>query len=149
MTADRATGLDAVDHRLHDLPASVRELSGDVTAFDARRAVAETRERQDPIYWVDLEVAAGWFLVGDNGQGDEWWLGPRGDVWFFDHTEGERSVSRLQAMHLSVTEWIMTGHLLGAFEEIDEPTDLDVARLRAGMEAISPELTARWPYAPL
>ncbi len=149
MTADRASGVNAAEHRLRALPAGVVELSGDVTAFDARRAVAETRERQDPIYWVDLEVAAEWFVIGDNGQGDEWWLGPRGDVWFFDHTDGERSISRFQAMHLSVTEWIMTGHLLGAFEKIDDPTDDDVARLHAGMEAISAELPSRWPYAPV
>jgi len=63
----------AIDEtRLRALPSAAAELSGDVTAFDVRRAVDETRERRDPVYWVDLEVPEGWVLIGDNGQGDEW-----------------------------------------------------------------------------
>lgn len=134
------------ERRLAALPVRTIELSGDITAFDARRAVGETQERQDPLYWVDLEVPRGWVLIGDNGQGDEWWLGPRGDVWFFDHTEGERSVSRFTAMHLSITEWLMVGHLVAHYEAIDDPTDDDEVRVRMGLDAISPELSDRWPY---
>jgi len=134
------------ERRLAALPTRTIELSGDITAFDAAHAVTETRDRQDPLYWVDLEVASGWVLIGDNGQGDEWWLGPRGDVWFFDHIDGERAVSRFTAMHLSITEWLMVGHVLAAFEENDEATEVDVARLHANLDAISPELSERWPY---
>lgn len=134
------------ERRLAALPVRTIELSGDITAFDAHRAVGETQERQDPLYWVDLEVPRGWVLIGDNGQGDEWWLGPRGDVWFFDHTEGERSVSRFTAMHLSITEWLMVGHLVAHHEAIDDPTDDDDVRVRMGLDAISPELSDRWPY---
>lgn len=143
---DGAEALAIDESRLRALPASTVELSGDITAFDVARAIAETRERQDSLYWVDLEVPRGWVLIGENGQGDEWWLGPRSDVWFFDHTEGERSVSRFTAMHLSVTEWLMAGHVLHALEEFDEPTDADHARVRAALDAISPELSDRWPY---
>lgn len=143
---DGAEPLDVDESRLRALPASTVELSGDITAFDVARAVAETRERQDPLYWVDLEVAAGWVIVGDNGQGDEWWLGPRGDVWFFDHVDGERAVSRFAPMHLSITEWLMVGHVLASFEAADETSDTAVERARAALEAISPELSARWPY---
>jgi len=132
--------------RLSALPASTAELCGDITAFDARRAEAETSERQDPLYWVDLEVARGWVLIGDNGQGDEWWLGPHSDVWFFDHTDGERAVSRFTPMHLSITEWLMVGHVLHALEQIDEPAARDHDRIRAALDAISPELSVRWPY---
>lgn len=132
--------------RLRALPASTVELCGDITAFDTRRAEAETRERQDPLYWVDLEVPRGWVLIGDNGQGDEWWLGPRGDVWFFDHTDGERAVSRFAPMHLGVTDWLMVGHVLHALEQLDDPTDADHDRVRAALDAISSELSERWPY---
>lgn len=137
----------AIDEtRLRALPSAAAELSGDVTAFDVRRAVDETRERRDPVYWVDLEVPEGWVLIGDNGQGDEWWLGPRDDVWFFDHTNGERAPDRFTPMHLSVTEWLVVGHLLGAAEDVDEPDDAAISRLHAGLDAISPELSERWPY---
>ena len=132
--------------RLRALPAQTTELSGDITAFDERRAVAQTQVRQDPLYWVDLDVPRGWVLIGDNGQGDEWWLGPRADVWFFDHIDGERAVSRFTPLHLSITEWLMVGHVLHALEERDESTDADHERVRATLDAISPELSARWPY---
>ncbi|RKS89563.1 hypothetical protein DEU37_1879 [Microbacterium sp. AG790] len=143
---DSAAPFTVDARRLRTLPASTVELCGDITAFDARRAEAETRERQDPLYWVDLEVPRGWVLVGDNGQGDEWWLGPRGDVWFFDHVDGERAVSRFAPMHLSITQWLMVGHVLHALEQFDEASDATVERTRAALDAISPELGVRWPY---
>jgi hypothetical protein len=121
-------------------------LCGDITAFDARRAEAETSERQDPLYWVDLEVARGWVLIGDNGQGDEWWLGPHSDVWFFDHTDGERAVSRFTPMHLSITAWLMVGHVLHALEQIDEAA---ARRPRAHRRRTRRDLArarVRWPY---
>lgn len=143
---DGAEARPVDERRLRSLPVATVELSGDITAFDARRAVAETREREDPLYWVDLEVPSGWVLIGDNGQGDEWWLGPRGDVWFFDHVDGERAVDRFAPLHLSITEWLMVGHVLAAGESVDDPTDSDRVRTRAALDAISPELSDRWPY---
>lgn len=143
---DWGAGLTIDPARLAALPAAVVELAGDVIAFDAPRAARETRDRQDPLYWVDLSVPSGWVLIGENGQGDEWWLGPRADVWFFDHAHGERSVDAFEPMHLSVTEWLMVGHVLGRFERNENPSADDTDRLAAALDAISPDLTARWPY---
>lgn len=134
------------DPRFRALVDTTRELSGDVRAFDAQRAARESSEYLDPGYWVDLEVDKRWLVIGDNDQGDQWLLGPDGEVWFFDHNFGERAPHLFDALEISVTEWLMTAHALGRAEESDPPTPLLREKLRATLDAISPGLADRWPY---
>lgn len=132
---------------LDGLPERTIQISADVRAFDAEQALAQTREVLDPAYWLDLDVDPRWIVIGDSGQGDQWLLGPRGDVWFFDHSQGERSVAGFEPMHLSVTEWLIAAHVLSRFERADAEDGFAEERAVAALEAISPELSERWPYA--
>ena len=136
----------SVPGALRDLPDETLELSEDITAYSAEQAELESLIYQDPGHWVDLEVDRRWFVIGETPVGDHWLAGPDGGVWFFAAVHGERSVDLFEPLHISVTEWLILGHALGRFEKLDEPTDMDAARLDALVESISPGLAERYPY---
>lgn len=138
--------MSAVPAPLRALPEQTMELSGDIIAFDEDRALAVTAEYLHPRYWEDLEVDPRWWVIGESGTGDQWLCGPDGAVWFFDHNHGERAPHLFDAVGLTVTEWLILGHALGRFENLDSPTDDDVARLDALLDSISPGLADRYPY---
>ncbi|MGF3053001.1 SMI1/KNR4 family protein [Microbacterium sp. YY-03] len=135
--------ISAADPRFRPLPDAVRELSADVRAFDAALAARVSTDYLDHGYWVDLEVDKRWLVIGDNGAGDHWLLGPDGEVWFFDHNYGERAALLFEPLEISVTEWLMMAHLLGRTENA---AAFDPDRLAAAIDAISPGLAERWPY---
>lgn len=134
------------DPRLRALADQTREICGDIRAFDAATAASTSNEYHDHGYWVELEVDKRWLVIGDNDQGDHWLLGPDGEVWFFDHNYGERAAELFEPLEISVTEWLMLGHLLARRERQPVASQHDADRFAAALDAISPGLAERWPY---
>ncbi|WP_052460878.1 hypothetical protein [Microbacterium gorillae] len=131
---------------LEFLPEVTMEISTDIIAFSPEHARTITDEYRHPRYWESLEVDTRWWFVGENGQGDRWLLGPDGGIWLFDHNHGELATHLFEPLRIDVTEWLILGHALRAFERLGDPTDDDIARLDAVVESISPGLAERYPY---
>ena len=99
------------------------------------------------------EVAARYWLIGDAGQGDTWFIGKEsGSILFYDHDQGEydEAEARFADMGIGFIPFLQTAFLLQELEglldaqpELSQPIQ-DAFKTR--MDTIAPGLYEQYPF---
>lgn len=154
----RAVAVKSLD-KLPPLPAAYLsfvqqcesvEITPDIRLWDYQTALNENR-RLGSEY---SEVAARYWLIGDAGQGDTWFIGKEsGNILFYDHDQGEydEAEARFADMGIGFIPFLQTALLLQELEglldaqpELSQPIQ---DAFKTQMDTIAPGLYERYPFA--
>ena len=99
-------------------------------------------------------MAARYWLIGDAGQGDTWFIGKEsGNILFYDHDQGEydEADARFADMGIGFIPFLQTAFLFqeleGLFETQPEPGQPIRDAFKTRMDTIAPGLYEQYPFA--
>lgn len=126
------------------------EIAPDIRLWDYPTALGENR-RLGSDY---PDVAARYWLIGDAGQGDTWFIGKEsGNILFYDHDQGEYDEAEVWFADMGVgfVPFLQTAFLLqeleGLLETQPESSQLIQDAFKTQMDTIAPGLYEQYPFA--
>ncbi|MGI4873343.1 MAG: hypothetical protein ACRYFX_19460 [Janthinobacterium lividum] len=129
------------------------EISSECILLSSAEAINETREFVNPAYWAAGYAAAAindfWFF-GRNGQGDSWLFDQVGQVYFYDHNQGELARQNFTDLGLTFKQWLQYAFLNKQLDELYEAksslSEADTDEYRHLLAQLSPLLLANYPF---
>ncbi|NHB59581.1 hypothetical protein G9F32_16425 [Acinetobacter sp. 194] len=117
------------------------EIYPDVDLFSYDEFIKENKELKLGFKEVSEE-----FIIGNNGQGDSWFLSRDGVVFFYDHNDGEYELENFQNLNVNFIDFLKITLIIKKYEE-DLDSEIQQKKFIKELNSVKEGIYDIFPYA--